>query len=173
MVCGRRNVRETLGKQSQVLPVLRVCSSLTVRIAYLLCPSSLPPSLLPPPFVLVPCEGRPAARSANSNRHLLSTNSERQLRLRASPHRFCPEAESTSSLIMQLKSFSWAEQIFTAYFAVNCFAWRRALPFRQTHTLTHPITKGLAAGLVCGDPGCVGRAPTPTPPGRRLKQRHW
>lgn len=58
---------------------------------------------------------------------------------------FCPEAASTTSLIMQLESFSQAEQIFTAYFAANCLAWRGVLPFRlvNIHTFTYPITEGL------------------------------
>lgn len=63
-----------------------------------------------------------------------------------SPVIFCPEAASPN-LIMQLKSFSWAEQIFTAYFAADCFAWRKVLPFRlaclaHIHTFAYPITRG-------------------------------
>ena len=65
----------------------------------------------------------------------------------ASPQSFCPEEAPTTSLIMQLKSFYWAEQIFTAYFAANCFAWRKVLPSGLTspaciHTFTRPITRG-------------------------------
>lgn len=64
----------------------------------------------------------------------------------ASPQSFCPEAAPTTSLIMQLKSFSWAEQIFTAYFAANCFAWRKVPPRGLTHlgtrTSTYPVTWG-------------------------------
>ena len=48
---------------------------------------------------------------------------------------------------MQLKSFSWAEQIFTAYFAENFFAWSKVLPLGLAclvciHTFTDPATRG-------------------------------
>lgn len=48
---------------------------------------------------------------------------------------------------MQLKSFSWAEQIFTAYFAESVFAWRKVLPLGLAclvciHTFTDRATRG-------------------------------
>lgn len=54
------------------------------------------------------------------------------------------------SLIMQLKSFSWAEQIFTAYFAANCFAGRKVLAgglagLAHSHHLQSPLPGGRTA----------------------------
>lgn len=48
---------------------------------------------------------------------------------------------------MQLKSFSWAEQIFTAYFASNCFAGRKFPSLGLAclvygHTSTCPVPRG-------------------------------
>ena len=60
----------------------------------------------------------------------------------------CLESAYASSLIMHLKSFSWAEQIFTAYFAENGFAWRKVLPLgwqvwcANIYTFTYLVTRG-------------------------------
>ena len=85
---------------------------------------------------------------------------------------------------MQLKSFSWAEQIFTAYFAANCFAWRQVLPLglaRRADSCIHtPWYQGatvceqvagqraLRKERPCGDVAGVSQADVPSLPPPRL-----